>query len=113
VNPSQQSHQYPQPLQFTSYSSELKHILKKLKSQFVPEPKHFIRLATLITQCKPAAYELYNYLMLGHWKHFKGWMANAEKGTNGQHAESRRALMFLIEKLIMVANSDYKRETTP
>jgi hypothetical protein len=51
--------------------------------------------------------------MLSHWKHFKGWMANAEKGTNGQHAESRRALMFLIEKLITVANSDYKRETTP
>ena len=68
-------------------------------------------MTTLISTCKTAAYELYSYLMSNHWKYFRKWMQNAEKaGGSGGYSESRKAIITLIEKLISVANSDYKKE---
>jgi len=49
--------------------------------------------------------------MNNHWKYFRKWLSNAEKHSNTyQYSESKKAIISLIEKLILVANSDYKRE---
>jgi hypothetical protein len=77
-----------------SYDKELRSILKKIKNDFIPDVKSILRLTTLISTCKTAAYELYSYLMSNHWKYFRKWLLNAEKNpSNGAYSDSRKAII--------------------
>ena len=42
-----------------SHEKELRHIIKKIKHEFIPEAKYIIRIQSLIEKCKTCAFELY------------------------------------------------------
>jgi len=74
------------------------------------------RILTIISDCKTAAYELFQYLHVTHWKYLKKWVLSIEKRLNkidlksqtkSDLQQSRRILLNIIEKLISIAQSDF------
>lgn len=62
-----------------SFDKELKFIIKKSKAESiqVPDLIDLQRMLYLISNCKSAAYELYQFLVNSNWKYFRRWIANA------------------------------------
>ncbi|CDW90949.1 UNKNOWN [Stylonychia lemnae] len=100
-------------IQHICYDKEIKLIIKRSKHEnvFVPELKELNRILYLIQNCKSAAYELYQFLINSSWKYFRRWIQNAQKSSYSQViSDQRRTILLIIEKLISIANNDFKKD---
>ncbi len=95
-----------------SFDKELRMILKRTKheSVMIPEIKDLQRLLTLISSCKSAAYEFYQYLINSHWKYIRRWMHATSSQSSLVYVDQRRLIIQIIEKLLTIAHTDYKKD---
>lgn len=92
----------------------MKVLLKMTKqdSVLVPELKELQRILFLTCNCKSAAYELYQHLVASNWKYFRRWMLNAQRAPSSLLVSDQRKTLFaIVEKLLVIANTDQKKET--
>eukprot|EP00347_Sterkiella_histriomuscorum_P003729 403363170 len=102
------------PAQPICYDRELKLTIKRNKSESVviPELKDLHRINYLISNCKSAAFELYQFLISNNWKYFRRWIQNTYKlQQTPTVGEQRKALIDIIDKLINIGNADFKNES--
>ena len=92
-----------------SLEKEMKSLIKKFRSEEVPEVAILQKVLDIVNQCKSAAFELGKFLQQTNYKYFVTWILLISRWKQGAVKSKERKLIFLIvEALLRIANSDYK-----